>query len=675
MINVRIRHDLILTLPNSFSNGTMIANEISAHLNDEAVLCKVNGIVRDLNSAIYPTAKRIDGRSLGAQALSRTSGTAQAEHRSNEPTNFLRSGIEEDSQVEILTLHSSDALEVLRHSAAHIMAKAVKELFPDVKIAVGPATEFGFFYDFATPRPLVPEDLVNVEARMHEIAAQNIPFERLVMKRDEATEFFRKSGEDFKVDILNTIDADEVSIYKLGELYDLCRGPHLPSTKFLNSCAFKLIKVAGAYWLGDASKAALQRISGVAFASQADLDTHFLRLEEAERRDHRKLGAELDLFHMQDIAPGAVFWHEKGWTLYRTLQDFIRGKLKKFGYCEVNTPILVDKALWEKSGHWEKFRENMFVTNTADDELLVVKPMNCPCHVQIFNKKVVSYRDLPWRIAEFGACHRYEPSGALHGLMRVRGFVQDDAHIFCRPNQIVSETKFFCQLLDEVFKELGFSHYSVKFSDRPARRAGSDEVWDLAEKALQDAALAAGLEYTLNPGEGAFYGPKLEFVLKDCLGRDWQCGTLQVDFVLPERLGAQYVTELGAKEHPVMLHRAVLGSLERFIGILIEHYAGKFPIWLAPIQVVVATITNDADAAAMLLAERLKNSGIRAGLDVRREKISYKVREHSEQKIPYIFVIGKQEIETGEVSVRKLGGDRAVSMPVEEVFGLFGGDV
>ncbi|MDR0625374.1 MAG: threonine--tRNA ligase [Holosporales bacterium] len=615
----------------------------------------------------------------------------------NGTTCDLTTLIPDKADVEILTLHSPEALEVIRHSTAHVMAKAVQELYPGTKIAIGPATDTGFFYDFATPQPFSQDDLLKIGIRMKDIATRDLPFERLVVSRKEALELFSKLGEEFKVDIINGLDADEVSLYKLGEMYDLCRGPHLPSTKYIcgqghvlplkelatgeltdsqtfddvERAQFALTRVSAVYWKGDASKPSLQRITGVSFASKHELDEYFYRLEEAERRDHRKLGVELDLFHMQDIAPGAVFWHAKGWALYRTIKGFIRDKMQKFGYDEMNTPMIVDKTLWEKSGHWEKFRENMFVTEANDGEQLVLKPMNCPCHVQIFNKKVVSYRDLPWRIAEFGSCHRYEPSGALHGLLRVRGFVQDDAHIFCRPDQIVGETKLFCKLLNEIYSELGFNSYSVKFSDRPAKRAGNDAIWDLAEQALKEAAEAANLSYSLNPGEGAFYGPKLEFVLKDCLGREWQCGTLQVDFVLPERLEARYVTEQGTKEHPVMLHRAVLGSMERFIGILIEHYAGKFPVWLAPVQAVVATITNDADDYAERVVDMLKGGGVRVETDLRREKISYKVREHFSQKIPYIFVVGKQEVENKTVSVRELGSEDTQTKRVDELLGLF----
>ncbi|MDR0631119.1 MAG: threonine--tRNA ligase [Holosporales bacterium] len=572
-----------------------------------------------------------------------------------------------DTRVDILTKNSPFALDVIRHSTAHLLALVVKILFPSSKLGVGPTTESGFFYDFQIEQPFAPEDLDNIEKKMRELVERDIKFERLQMSKNDAIKMYEKLGEIFKIELLNGIADNTVSVYKLGDIYDLCRGPHLPSTRFIGY-AFKITTSSGSYWKGDSNNASLQRISGIAYPTQEELAAHFTRLEEAAKRDHRKIGVELDLFHLQDIAPGAVFWHTKGWTLYRTLKNFIRSQIEQDGYKEVNTPMLVDRVLWEKSGHWEKFRETMFTTESAEERVMALKPMNCPCHVQIFNQGVVSYRDLPWRMAEFGSCHRYEPSGALHGLMRVRGFVQDDAHIFCTKEQIVSETKKFCDLLRRVYTALGFDSYFVKFSDRPAKRAGSDEIWDLAEKSLRDAATAAGLDYALNPGEGAFYGPKLEFVLKDCMGRDWQCGTLQVDFVLPERLEAHYITENGNKEHPVMLHRAVLGSMERFIGILIEQYAGKFPTWLAPVQVVVATITEEANDAAKTLFEALKNNGIRAAIDVRNEKISYKVREHASQKIPYIFILGKNEMQNETVSVR-VGSDTTV-MPRSEAIRL-----
>lgn len=623
MVSIHLKDGSLQTFDHDIS-GTELATTISPNLAKNAVLCKINGVVSD---------------------LSRT--------------------IPDGAAVEIMTLQSQESLEVLRHSTAHLLAKAIKALFPDAKLAVGPATEDGFFYDFQLNNPFTPENIIQIESKMRELVAQDIPFERIEMSRLEAIAFFKAAHEDFKVEILKTIEDDHVSIYKLDNLYDLCRGPHLPSTRWIGS-AFKVTKSSGSYWKGDKTKAQLQRVYGTVWPSQKELDTYFRRIEEAEKRDHRKLGVELDLFHMQDLAPGTIFWHTKGWTLYRTLKNFIRKRIEADGYKEVNTPMLLDRILWEKSGHWEKFKENMFITELEDERIMALKPMNCPCHIQIFNQRIVSYKDLPWRMAEFGSCHRYEPSGALHGLMRVRGFVQDDAHIFCTPAQIISETKKFCELLRGIYKSLGFDQFFVKFSDRPIKRAGSDEIWDLAEKSLKEAATAADLDYTLNPGEGAFYGPKLEFVLKDCLGRDWQCGTLQVDFVLPERLGAEYVTETGAKQHPVMLHRAILGSMERFIGILIENYAGHFPCWLAPIQAVITTITEDANPSAAQFYTRLQQCGIRAELDTRNEKISYKIREHSIQKIPYILVLGKKEIAEGTVTIRQLGSEQQITMKQEE---------
>lgn len=570
-----------------------------------------------------------------------------------------------EKRVEIVCCDDPEALPVLRHSCAHLLAAAVKALYPEAKLGVGPATEDGFFYDFQLDKPFVPEDLQRIEEKMREMAQQDTPIVHCVVPRSEAIEILKKQGELFKLRLLEDIADEQVSLYRIGDVYDLCRGPHYPMTSRIGQ-AFKILKSAGAYWKGDKNQEQMQRIYGTVWPTQEALDAYFLRREEAEKRDHRKIGLEQDLFHLQDLAPGTVFWHTKGWTLYRTLRNFIRGRIEKNGYKEVNTPMLADKILWEKSGHWEKFRENMFVTELEDGRTMAIKPMNCPCHIQIFNQKIVSYRDLPWRMAEFGSCHRYEPSGALHGLMRVRGFVQDDAHIFCTKDQIVSETQRFCELLRGIYKTLGFESFFVKFSDRPAKRAGTDAIWDLAEGALKEAAEAAHLSYQLNPGEGAFYGPKLEFVLKDCLGRDWQCGTLQVDFVLPERLDAWYVTESGEKEHPVMLHRAVLGSLERFLGILIEHYAGRFPTWLAPVQAVVATITEDANPAAEAFAEQLCSVGVRVELDTRNEKISYKVREHSLQKIPYLCIIGRKEAEAGKVTLRRLGEEAQQVMTVNE---------
>ena len=562
----------------------------------------------------------------------------------------------ENATIEIVTRQDADGLEILRHDTAHVIAEAVKELYPETQITIGPAIENGFYYDFYRETPFTPEDFEKIENRMREIIKRDEKFIREEWKREDAIEFFKKEGEHFKSELIESIPVGEtITLYRQGNFIDLCRGPHLPSTGRIGT-AFKLMKVAGAYWRGDHRNPMLQRIYGTAWATEQQLKDHLTQLEEAEKRDHRRLGGELDLFHLQEEAPGSVFWHPKGWSIYRNLENYVRARLERTGYVEVKTPQILDRSLWEASGHWEKFRDGMF-TVESEDKTLAIKPMNCPCHVQIFKQGMKSYRDLPLRMAEFGSCHRNEPSGSLHGLMRVRAFVQDDAHIFCTPEQIISETKSFCDLLQEIYKDFGFSDIRVKFSDRPEKRAGADEVWDLAEQSLIKAATAAGLDYTLNPGEGAFYGPKLEFVLKDTIGRDWQCGTLQVDFVLPERLDASYIGEDGKKHRPVMLHRAILGSFERFIGVLIEHYAGKFPLWLAPVQAVIASITDEANSYAQELCDQLRSRGVRAEADTRNEKISYKIREHSLQKVPYILVVGKRESEEGTVAVRRLGGE------------------
>jgi threonyl-tRNA synthetase len=583
--------------------------------------------------------------------------------------------IEHDAKVRLITTKDPEALEVIRHDAAHVMAEAVKELYPNVQVTIGPAIEDGFYYDFSRPTPFTPEDLEKIEARMREIVARNEPIVREVWERAKAVNFFKAQGEHYKAQIIEAIPADQpVTLYRQGKFIDLCRGPHLPSTGKLG--AFKLLKLAGAYWRGDSKNEMLQRIYGTAWANEADLKAYLTRLEEAEKRDHRRLGREMDLFHVQEEAVGMVFWHPKGWTLYRVIESYMRRRLEAAGYVEVRTPMLIDRALWEASGHWEKFREHMF-TSEAEDRVLALKPMNCPGHVQIFRHGLKSYRDLPLRMAEFGSCHRAEPSGALHGIMRVRGFTQDDAHIFCPPEQITEETRAFCDLLGSIYRDFGFPEFRVKFSDRPKVRAGSDEVWDRAEGALKDACKAAGLAYDLNPGEGAFYGPKLEFVLRDAIGRDWQCGTLQVDFVLPERLDATFIGEDGQRHRPVMLHRAILGSLERFIGILIENHAGRMPLWLAPIQIVVATITNESDAYALEVADAFRAAGHRVETDLRNEKIGYKVREHSAAKIPVIFAVGKREAEAKSVALRRLGGaaqevlalDQALARLTEEARG------
>ena len=571
-----------------------------------------------------------------------------------------------DSQLAIVTAKDDDALELLRHDAAHIMAEAVKELYPETQVTIGPAIDNGFYYDFARPTPFTPEDLERIEVKMREIVDRDEVITREVKGRDEAVAFFEAMGERYKAELIGAIPADQqISLYRQGAFIDLCRGPHLPSTGRLGK-AFKLMKLAGAYWRGDSRNEMLQRIYGTAWFDQKQLDAYLTMLEEAEKRDHRRIGREMGLFHQQEEAMGAVFWHPKGWNLWRTVESYMRRRLEAHDYQEVKTPQLVDYSLWEASGHADKFAENMFTVHTQDDRHLAVKPMNCPCHVQIFRQGIKSYRDLPFRMAEFGSCHRYEPSGALHGIMRVRAFTQDDAHIFCSEDQITSETIAFCQLLKSVYTDFGFVDVRVKFSDRPAKRAGSDATWDQAEAALLEASKAAGLEVTLNPGEGAFYGPKLEFVLRDAIGRDWQCGTLQVDFVLPERLDAHYDAEDGSKKRPVMLHRAILGSFERFLGILIEHHAGRFPLWLAPVQAVVCTIVSDADSYAAEVAETLKAAGIRVELDVRNEKINFKVREHSVAKVPVLLVVGRREAEERTVALRRLGSNDQEVLALEQ---------
>ena len=572
----------------------------------------------------------------------------------------------EDVKLAIVTKKDPDALELLRHDAAHVLAEAVQELFPGTQVTIGPAIENGFYYDFARNEPVTLDDLPKIEAKMKEIVDRDEPIRREVWDRNDAIAHFKSIGELYKAELISGFPEHEpISIYRQGDKWlDLCRGPHLASTGKLGK-AFKLTKVAGAYWRGDSNNAMLTRIYGTAWADEKQLAEYLTQIEEAEKRDHRRLGREMDLFHLQEEAQGAVFWHPKGWTLYRTLQNYIRRRLEGAGYVEVNTPMLMDKVLWEKSGHWEKFREGMFISE-SEERTLAVKPMNCPGHVQIYNQGIKSYRDLPLRIAEFGCCHRNEPSGALHGLMRVRAFVQDDAHIFCTEDQVKSETKAFIDLLRVVYADLGFTEIRVKFSDRPVKRAGSDETWDKAEAALRDATDAAGLEWTLNPGEGAFYGPKLEFVLRDAIGRDWQCGTLQADFVLPERLEANYIGEDGAKHRPVMLHRAIFGSMERFIGILVENYAGKFPLWLTPLQAVVCTITEEANDYAAEVAATLRANGLRVETDLRNEKINYKVREHSLAKVPVLVVLGKKEAETRGVALRRLGGANQEILALDE---------
>ena len=578
----------------------------------------------------------------------------------------LAGHIDRDAVVEIVTRKSDEALELIRHDAAHVMAEAVQQLYPGTQVTIGPAIENGFYYDFARDTPFTTDDLEKIETRMREIVDRDEAFVREELDREAAVRLFEGLGEDYKAEIVRDLPAGEtISIYRQGAWFDLCRGPHLPSTGHVGR-GFRLLRVAGAYWRGDSRNEMLQRVYGTAWRDEEELAAHLERLEEAEKRDHRRLGREMELYHFQEEAVGSVFWHPKGWTLYRTLESYIRGRLEKAGYVEVKTPQLIDRGLWETSGHWDKFREHMFTTETDGDRILALKPMNCPGHVQIFRQGITSYRDLPLRMAEFGSCHRYEPSGALHGLMRVRAFTQDDAHIFCTAEQITSETAAFCELLMSIYADCGFTDVTVKFADRPPVRAGDDEVWSRAEAALVAAVEATGLEYAPNPGEGAFYGPKLEFVLRDAIGRDWQCGTLQVDFVLPERLDAAYVGEDGKKHRPVMLHRAILGSFERFIGILVEHFAGRLPMWLAPVQAVVATITSDADAWAKEVRSALDTAGIRAELDIRNEKINYKVREHSLAKVPAILVVGRREVEKRRVALRSLGGKEQEVLALEE---------
>ncbi len=576
-----------------------------------------------------------------------------------------------DASVKFVTRKDEAALELIRHDTAHVLAEAVQALFPGTQVTIGPSIENGFYYDFARNEPFTPEDFPAIEAKMREIIARNAGFVREIWPRDEAIAFFEARGERFKAELIRDLGEDQViTIYRQGEWLDLCRGPHMRGTGDIGG-AFKLMKTAGAYWRGDHRNPMLSRIYGTAWRDQKELDSYLLQLEEAERRDHRRIGKEMDLFHIQEEAVGSVFWHPKGWKLYRTVEAYIRRRQEADGYEEVRTPQLVDRKLWEESGHWEKYQKNMFIAEVVDeDKTLALKPMNCPCHVQIFKQGLRSYRQLPLRMAEFGACHRFEPSGALHGIMRVRAFTQDDAHIFCTEEQIAPETVKFVALLTSVYKDFGFDSFSIKFSDRPDVRAGSDEVWDRAEAALKSACATAGVEYTLNPGEGAFYGPKLEFVLRDAIGRDWQCGTLQVDFVLPERLDAEYVTSESGRARPVMLHRAVIGSFERFLGILIEQYAGRFPLWLAPVQAVVATIVSDADDYAAEVAEALRAAGLTVELDVSNQKINAKIREHSFHHVPNILVVGRKEAEERTVALRRLGGAAQEVLPLAEAVAL-----
>jgi threonyl-tRNA synthetase len=585
----------------------------------------------------------------------------------------LARALPDGAAVRLIRVDDAAALPILRHDCAHVMAEAVQDLFPGTQVTIGPPVEDGFYYDFAGNEPFHPEDLARIEARMAEIVQADRPFRREVVSREEARRRFEAAGEHYKVELLDDIpEGEPITLYHQGAWFDLCRGPHGPSTGRIG--AFKLLKIAGAYWRGDSRNAMLQRIYGTAWPTRKELDAYLHRLEEAERRDHRRLGKALDLFHFQEEAAGAAFWHPKGWTVYRQIEAYVRRRLDAAGYVEVRTPQLLDRTLWEASGHWEKFGEHMF-TLEAEHKTLALKPMNCPAHVQIFNQRLHSYRDLPLRMAEFGSCHRNEPSGALHGLLRARAFTQDDAHIFCTPEQITQETIGVCDLLKTIYRDFGFADFFVRFADRPPVRAGSDEIWDRAEEALRAATQAAGLDTELNPGEGAFYGPKLEFILRDAIGREWQCGTHQVDFVLPERLNASYIGEDGQKHRPVMLHRAILGSVERFMGILIEEHAGNLPPWLAPVQAVVATITNESDDYAREVGAALAAAGIRHELDLRSDKIGYKVREHSLAKVPLILAVGRREAEQRTVAVRRLGSGGQESLALEQAMALFVGEV
>ena len=621
---------LIITLPDNSKKSYkkpvtsfQIANDISTKLASEAFVSYVNGELWDLARLI-----------------------------------------ETDSIVSILTKKNEEILKIIRHDAAHIMAEAVLELYPDTQVTIGPAIENGFYYDFYREKSFLMNDIELIEKRMHEIVDRDEKIEREVWTRNEALDFFKKNNEIFKVELVNVIPEEEtVTFYRQGNFVDLCRGPHAPSTKKLGH-SFKLTKLAGSYWRGDSNNPVLQRIYGTAFLNDKDLNNYLVMIEEAEKRDHRKIGKQLDFFHLQEEATGSVFWHQKGWVIYLEIEAYMRRKLNISQYSEVKTPQVIDRSLWEKSGHWEKFKEHMFMAKGDDDKTLALKPMNCPGHVQIYKQGLKSYKDLPIRMAEFGSCHRNEPSGALHGIMRVRQFTQDDAHIFCMDSQITSECVQFCELLQEIYKDFGFNDLRVKFSDRPATRAGDDQTWDKAESALLVAIKAANLDYTLNPGEGAFYGPKLEFVLTDAIGRDWQCGTLQVDFVLPSRLGASYIDQDGQKQQPVMLHRAILGSLERWIGILIEQHSGRMPLWLAPVQVVLCSIIDSTNNYIYSIQKELNKVGIRNEIDLRNEKIGYKIREHSNKAIPIIVVIGKKEEEKSNVAVRYLGSNN------QEVLGM-----
>jgi threonyl-tRNA synthetase len=610
--------------------------------------------------------KGISGLEL-AEQISKSLAKESIAFKSNGEIQDLSRIIDKDITVEILKKDSDEALDIIRHDCAHVMAEAVQALFPGTQVTIGPSIENGFYYDFARDNPFTINDLSKIEKKMIEIINKGERFIREVWSKDEALKFFSNRGEKYKTELINDLpEGETITIYKQGEWLDLCKGPHMPTTKNVGK-AFKLMKVAGAYWRGNSSNAMLTRIYGTAWRNDKELNDYLHQLEEAEKRDHRKLGKEMDFFHFQEEAPGAVFWHPKGWSLFQSLIKYMRNRQDNAGYVETNTPDIMDKSLWETSGHWEKFSEMMFRTEAKEEKIFAIKPMNCPGAVEIFKQGLKSYRDLPLRMSEFGKVHRYEPSGALHGLMRVRAFTQDDAHIFCTEDQITSESKIVCDLLLSIYKDFGFEDVRIKFSDRPEKRVGDDAIWDKSEKSLRDAMEITGLEYTLNPGEGAFYGPKLEFVLRDAIGRDWQCGTLQVDLNLPGRLGATYVDEDGQKKTPVMLHRALFGSLERFIGILIEHYAGHLPLWLSPVQVIVATITSDSNDYSYEVVKELKSIGIRTDIDIRNEKIGYKIREHSNAKIPIIIAIGGKETEEKSVSVRRLGSQETKTIKLNEI--------
>ncbi len=616
-----------------------------------------DGSRREFDSAV---SLRQVAESIGA-GLARSAVAGKVDGRLVD----LTFNIEADANVAIITPRDHEGVEVIRHSAAHLLAQAVKSLYPSAQVTIGPVVEDGFYYDFAYERPFTPDDLQAMEKKMEELASQNLEVKRSELPRDEAVSFFRRLGEDYKAQIIESIPQGEVlSLYSQGDFTDLCRGPHVPETGKLK--AFKLMKIAGSYWRGDSNNEMLQRIYGTAWAEKKDLKDYLHRLEEAEKRDHRKIAKTLDLFHLQEEAPGMVFWHPAGWTLWQTVEQYMREVFRNNGYQEIKTPMIVGRSLWEKSGHWDKFQDQMFTT-ASEERDFAIKPMNCPCHIQVYNQGLKSYRDLPLRLAEFGSCHRNELSGVLHGIMRVRGFTQDDAHIFCTEEQVQAEVSEFIDLLHRVYADFGFGEVLVKLSTRPQKRVGSDEVWDKAEAALEQALHSKGLAYDLQPGEGAFYGPKIEFSLKDCLNRVWQCGTIQVDFSMPERLGAVYVAESGAKQTPVMLHRAILGSMERFIGILIEHYAGYFPLWLAPTQVVVLNITDRQAEYAQNIANELSSKGLRVKTDLRNEKIGFKIREHSMHRMPYLLIVGDKEVDAQTVTLRTQNGNDLGSFTLFDV--------